>query len=306
MRSGGVVGVVVALVLAFAPAAHAGGPLNVPWPALLPPLDDNQQIEPQRVAWCPVANDGCVQTAVDKMDALRTRFGCDHRAIFAVTYERLTQTFQDFLNPAKHPSFFADRERLIYEDALFAEYYFQMHKANDEHRFTDVPEAWQIALKAAASGDVSAVQDMLLGINAHVQRDMPFVLAGVGLRQRNGKSTKPDHDRVNDILEAAFDPIVKEIAQYYDPNTAVLAPDALPVDNVLGLEMVKVWRENVWRNAERLIKARNDDARYKRIKRGIEANAARWARLIVSVKVPGEPAARNAFCAAHPKPAPGS
>ena len=42
---------------------------------------------------------------------------------------------------------------------------------------------------------------MLLGINAHVQNDMPFVLAQLGLRDRKGQSRKPDHDNFNEVLD---------------------------------------------------------------------------------------------------------
>jgi hypothetical protein len=302
MRRGAVAAVVVVLAMAFAPGASARGPLNIPWTALLPPLDDKQQVDPPGVPWCPVAGTDCVAPAIAKMDALRVRFGCDHRGVFAMTYERLTQKFVDFLDPATHGEFFDDRPRLLAEDALFAQYYFQMNEDYDAGRTDRVPEAWLIALKAARRGDISAVQDMLLGINAHVQRDMPYVLAGVGLRMKDGRSTKPDHDRVNDVLEAAFDEITAEVAQVYDPNTSLVAPQGVPLDNVAGLEMVKAWREEVWRNAERLLKARRSPARLARIHRQIEANAARWARLIISVRIPGEPMARDAYCAAHFRP----
>ena len=50
------------------------------------------------------------------------------------------------------------------------------------------------------ANDTGAVQDMLLGINAHVQNDMPFVLASLGLRKPNGDSRKPDHDVANGTL----------------------------------------------------------------------------------------------------------
>ena len=42
---------------------------------------------------------------------------------------------------------------------------------------------------------------MLLGINAHVQNDMPFVIAALGLRNKKGGSRKPEHDLVNEVLE---------------------------------------------------------------------------------------------------------
>jgi hypothetical protein len=298
-RGGGAAAILVAVLLACtaglttAAPARAGGLLNVPWETLLPPLDDpHHVVEPQRTSFCRTASENCVNTVIRKLDTIRRSFGCDHRAIFALTYERLTQAFKPFIE--RHV--FDDPQRLIYEDALFAKFYFDAVGA--DRTGAPVPEAWRIAFDANKRLDISGVQDMLLGINAHVQRDMPFVLAGVGLRLADGRSFKPDHDRVNDVLEAAFDPIVNEVAADYDPLTSVLASPLTPLDNVAGLEMVKAWREDVWRNAEALLAAKTDAGRAAVAAR-IEANAATWARLITSVQYPGYRAYRDAYCAAH-------
>jgi hypothetical protein len=50
---------------------------------------------------------------------------------------------------------------------------------------------------------------MLLGINAHVQNDMPFVIAALGVRQPDGTSRKPDHDLVNEVLNRGYEPVVE-------------------------------------------------------------------------------------------------
>ena len=61
------------------------------------------------------------------------------------------------------------------EDALFANTYFRTVKRWE--RGEAVPPAWRIAFETADEGEVLGSQDMLLGINAHVQSDMPFVIA---------------------------------------------------------------------------------------------------------------------------------
>jgi hypothetical protein len=137
---------------------------------------------------------------------------------------------------------------------------------------------------------------MLLGINAHVQRDMPFVLATVGLRKRSGATRKPDHDVVNGILGDAYEPIVSAIGSRYDPLVTISNASWNPVDDVAGLEMVKGWREGVWRNAERLMAARTAAGR-QRVIASIETNAATWARLIAGGQMPGYRAQRDSYCA---------
>ncbi len=57
---------------------------------------------------------------------------------------------------------------------------------------------------------------MLLGINAHVQNDMPFVLAALGQRTRKGQSRKPDHDAFNASLNRAYPRVVAAVRNRFD------------------------------------------------------------------------------------------
>ncbi len=136
---------------------------------------------------------------------------------------------------------------------------------------------------------------MLLGINAHVQNDMPFVIAALGVRMPDGTTRKPDHDTINEVLNRGYEPVVEAIRQRYDPLISVTNSSLVPADNIAGLEVVRVWRELVWRNAERLLTAPTESAR-QQVANQIEANAAGWARGIALTQVPGIRASR-AYCA---------
>ena len=142
-----------------------------------------------------------------------------------------------------------------------------------------VPEAWRIAQEAAAAGDYYGAQDMLLGINAHVQNDMPFVLAALGLSDRDGRSRKPDHDAGNAVLADAYQPVVDAIRERYDASLDLTNPSQVLIDDVAGLEVVQTWREVVWRNAERLADAKTNEERGQ-VAASIEAYAAGNAQVI--------------------------
>jgi hypothetical protein len=192
-----------------------------------------------------------------------------------------------------YPDMFRDRKYFFTEDALFANLYVDTIHADERGR--PVPEAWRIAFETARSGDVNAAQDMLLGINAHVQNDMPFVLASLGLREPDGDSRKPDHDAANATLNRGYQRVVDAVEARYDPIIATTNPDAVPLDDVAGLELVRGWREIVWRNAERLTNARNEAERAQ-VAASIEAYAAGWARGIAAIPQPGYRATRDAYC----------
>ena len=65
---------------------------------------------------------------------------------------------------------------------------------------------------------MSGMGNVFLGMNAHVNRDLPFVLESIGLVKPDGTSRKPDHDRVNDFLAATNQYLLTEAAKYLDPT----------------------------------------------------------------------------------------
>jgi hypothetical protein len=278
-----------AAVVARAPAAVPG----VPWTEFLPALPSPSQEHPNRVAHCKRATIKCVDFQIRRMRALRDRLGCDFKAVFATTYLELTKVLREAV--ASDPGFFRFPKFFFREDALFANVYFRTVRAWERGQLEKVPPAWEIAFETAESGEVMGAQDMLLGINAHVQNDMPFVLAQLGLRDRHGRSRKPDHDKANQNLNQGYEPVVTAVGERYDPNMSVTNP-GLYADEIAGLEMVRQWRENVWRNAERLVNAKSDAERAA-VAEDIQAYAAQWAEGIAATQFPGVRAEREAYCA---------
>lgn len=273
-------------------AAGAGDDVN--WVEYLPPVASSNEVQPGPVANCKRPRPRCIRVVIKRLRGAQERFGCDHRAVFATTYLVLTEAFLQTLR--EQPGLVVDRKYLFTEDALFANFYFRTLRAAE--RGGEVPPAWEIAFEAARSGEVNAAQDMLLGINAHVQSDMPFVITALGLRTPDGDSRKADHDATNAVLAKAYQRVVDEVERRYDPMLAVTNPDGVPVDDAAGLELVRSWRERVWRNAERLANAETAEER-RRVAGEIESQAADWARGISSYQQPGERARRDAYCEAQ-------
>ena len=296
-RRGGALSAALAIACACAAPAGAQAP-NIHWESLLPPLPTaSTQQPPWPLPDCPEPSLACLDTVIAKLDAHRRAFGCDHRGVFATTYWMLSRVAREKV--VADSGFFEDTDWYIAEAVLFAQLYFDMLGPGPD------PEAWAIANEVAREGDANAGQDMLLGISAHVQRDMPYMVAAVGLRDPQGRSRKPDHDRMNDALNAGYGPVVHEVRRRFDPNLRLFTPDEVFLDDMAGLEVVRLWREGVWRNAERLVNA-TSEAERSQVAASIEANAALWARLIAAEKlgVPGYRAQRLAYCQAQPVDAP--
>jgi Family of unknown function (DUF5995) len=287
------------LTLAFvAPgAALADDPPFIGWSALLPSLA--LPYDPASPDDCIAGRSQCVDKTIRQMTARTDSLAssCDHNVIFSLTYLRVTQAYRQTIDTP----FFDDTSFVNYEDTLFAHYYFAAYDAWAAGQIGQVPPAWRIAFDAAARHAVSASGDLLLGINAHVQRDLPIVLYSIGLVAPDGSSRKPDHDRVDEILNHVFEPILAEIARRFDPT---IDDTNLPtsLDDATLFQILVAWREKAWRNAEEIAAAPTPAARDLVVAQ-IENDAATEARTIVATTayppLLNGSAARDGYCAIH-------
>jgi Family of unknown function (DUF5995) len=291
-------GALVALVfLLTAGAARAEDPLFLGWTTLAPAL--TTEYDPSSENDCAAGRTRCVDAVIREMER---RFrpladSCDHDAIFSLTYLRTTEEYRRAI---EDPAFFEDTRFVNHEDVVFARYYFEAYDDWSAGRLAAVPQAWAIAFRAADQRAVSAAGNVVLGINAHVQRDLPFVLAAIGIVKPDGSSRKPDHDQVNVFLNRVADDLYPEIARRFDPT---IDDSELPgtADNFAEFQVIPTWREIAWRNAERLVSAPSAEARA-RVAAEIEAYAASQAetlRASYQSGLLGSSAARDAYCAAH-------
>lgn len=285
----------VAVLLLLAGAARADDPPYVAWTELLPGL--TTEFVPSSENDCTAGRRRCVDAVIREM---RRRFdplaeSCDHDSIFALAYLRTTEEYR---RTTDDPAFFEDTAFVNHEAVVFAGYYFRAFDA--WHAGEAVPPAWAIAFQAAADHAVTASGNLSLGISAHIQRDLPFVLAGIGLVKPDGSSRKTDHDRVNEFLNRVSDDLYAEIARRFDPT---IDDGDLPgeVDNAGAFQIIPTWRETAWRNAERLVTAETPEARAQ-VAESIEAYAASQAEAIRHATAYGPlqtSAARDAYCSTH-------
>jgi hypothetical protein len=155
-----------------------------------------------------------------------------------------------------------------------------------------------VAFSAAKDRSVQGMGDVLLGMNAHINRDLPFVLYRMGLFNSDGSSRKSDHDKVNSVLFQAYDDAAVDSARRFDPS---MAPSSAPASGELSIQSVVGWREEAWRNAERLAAAATDADRAL-VAAQIEQAATLEAQAIKAAYgyAPGQSSAdRDAYCAAH-------
>jgi hypothetical protein len=293
------VSLIVALVFAFAwPAAGAAeDPPFVGWTALLPAL--SMPYDAASPDDCVAGRAGCVDKTIREMtkrfDPLAS--SCDHDAIFSLVYLRVTEEYRRTIETP----FFDDTPFVNYEDGIFAHYYFAAYDAWAAGRTADVPPAWRAAFDAARDRRVSALGDLLLGINArpagspvralqHRPRRPRWIEPQTRSRPRR-RDPQPRHRRRH---RRDRSPLRSDDRRHEPANDA---------RRVRSSNLV-AWREAAWRNAELLAAAPSAAAR-DLVASEIESNAASEAAAIrLSTRICRSRAAEQPvpYCAAHRRP----
>ncbi len=289
--------------IATAPPARAELVPYVPWSSYLDGW--TEEYVPSSDNDCVAGRSNCLHGTLKEQSRIadETASNCSHNAIFARAYVRMTQLYG---HTREIPGYYQDVAYFNHVDAVFARYYTDSYYNWKSGNRGDVPQSWLIALDAAKDKKVSGAGDLLLGMNAHINRDLPYVMAAVGLVASDGSTRKVDYDAVEAWLYEATAPLMAEFAARFDPSIDDSA-DPLGIGNAALFQMVSSWRENAWRNAEALVSAPTAAARAL-VAANIEtqANTAAQGILATMSYVPllSSTAPRDAFCAAHNGDAP--
>lgn len=275
----------------------------VPWSSYLPGWSD--EYVPASDNDCAAGRPNCLQATLKEQSRIadQTASSCSHNAVFARAYLRMTQLYG---YTREIPGYYEDVRYFNHVDAVFARYYTDAYYNWQNGKRADVPKSWLIAFDAARDKRVSGAGDLLLGMNAHINRDLPYVMAAVGLVAPDGSSRKRDYDAVEEWLYEATGALMAEFAARFDPSIDDTA-DPLGLGNATLFQMVSAWRENAWRNAEALLAAPTPAARAL-VEANIEnaANTAAQAILTSTSYVPllSSTGPRDTYCAAHQGDAP--
>jgi len=185
---------------------------------------------------------------------------------FALLYLRTTEGMRDanLAGEFSDPGFWDTR--VI---PTFAGYYLDAYAGWRRGDQRQVDPAWRIAFRADPA-ELTCTQLLYLGINAHVNNDLAFVIEELGPRY-----TYPDHKHVDDVLAFRTRPVVyPEIQRDLCPGLfGEVVPPTADRD-------IFAWRQLAWDNAQRLLASPTAKAR-DRLARQIRRHAKDKAREIL-------------------------
>jgi hypothetical protein len=142
----------------------------------------------------------------------------------------------------------------------FAQLYLDAFNAWD--RGDDAPGPWQVAFDASTDHDIPPVRHSLLGINAHINYDLPQAFLAVITDDEFGdeklmERRSVDHHRVDAILVERVPEEDKRLAEVEDPGDRNLVDALMQPFNRWGTRrFLKEGRDKVWQNARLLSDAR--------------------------------------------------
>lgn len=203
----------------------------------------------------------------------------DNRAAFLRTYATMTACVEQ----KRSDRFFLDSAWIERVAVRFGWYFFN---ALDRYeRGEQAPPAWTYAFEVARRRRGFLLQDVLLGMNAHINNDLPQVVAAI-LRDEADEHhvtsltrRQFDHDQINRVLHLVIPDCERQLASHYGRLILPLGRVMGALDQSLSMYGLKNWRDTVWKNAQFLLAAA-DEAEQQQLVHFIEADALKVAKEI--------------------------
>jgi len=174
----------------------------------------------------------------------------DRRAIFTTLYGIVSAEIRAQVAAGR----FADSHWVHRYAVSFANLYRLAFLAYEERRMDAVPKAWRLCFDAAASGTGLVLVDMFLGVNAHVNHDLPYAIDGIGIGSDRELRYR-DHAAVNAVLASVTDSATARIAALYAPGLTAADDCAGELDERISLFSLAVARDSAWESALALSQA---------------------------------------------------
>ncbi len=217
-----------------------------------------------------VADINIVLARLDDLIA-ETRHNASRAGYFAAMYHKVTAAVREAIVAGR----FIDGDRMARLDRVFAERYLD---AYDLWRAGGEPTtAWQAAFDAAGRWRPIIVQQLLVGMNAHINLDLGIAAATVAPGAELA-GLRTDFDTINQVLAELVDGFMEDVDRA-SPWIGLLDRFGGRTDQAIVRFSIEVARRQAWALAEQLAGASLDD--WPEIIEPHDTATARFARTIV-------------------------
>jgi hypothetical protein len=208
----------------------------------------------------------------------------DRRAIFLNCYLLMTQNMLKAIEAGE----FNDSGWVHTLLHHFADYYFEALSAYELDN-PSAPAIWRVAHRAAGEPETLVLQNLLLGVNAHINYDLVLTLVDLlepewrQLPANQRQQRHSDYCQVNKIISHTIDTVQDEVVERYSPLMDVLDKMFGSLDERLISQLITNWRDEVWDEAVALLTTADIEER-QRLLDQIEATTQKRAEAILFYK----------------------
>ncbi len=166
---------------------------------------------------------------------------------FAALYRRVTRTVRARIGTG----YFDNDQRMETLDVTFASRYltaFQQWRANDP----TISACWKVAFDAVADPSLIILQNLLVGMNAHIDFDLGIATAQVAGSMEGLQSLHDDFNKINALLACLVPTVFTEIGEL-SPLIHLVEDIGEPDEEKLVDKMMGVARDFSWLFANELV-----------------------------------------------------
>lgn len=163
---------------------------------------------------------------------------------FAALYRRMTIAVKEGISQNK----FDNGPRMEKLDIFFAKRYFDAF--DDYQKSKPITKSWEIALNATKTDQITVIQHLLLGINAHINLDLGIAASEISSKS-DIQNLEKDFKQINTIISALIDDTKLRLSNIWLPFrifTNLLDSES---DGIVNFS-IKVARTFSWENAKQL------------------------------------------------------
>ena len=200
----------------------------------------------------------------------------DRRSVFLTLYTVVSAEMRERVRQKA----FADPDWVHRYAVAFANLYARALAAYDAGRLQEVPKAWRLCFDRARSGTGLVLQDMFLGVNAHVNADLPYALAAISI-DPDRAARYQDHAAVNGVLGAVTERATRRLTELYAPGLQSLDDCSGELDELVSAFSLDVARDSAWEAAVALANATSGVERAL-VTTLVQSRAAVVARLLIA------------------------
>lgn len=218
----------------------------------------------------------------DRMQLLLERWqaAADPRADFLGCYRMMTANMLAAIRSGE----FHDPDWVSSLLNHFAGYYFKALDAYDQG-LPDIPQVWRYTFESAQKPHSLVLQNLMLGVNAHINYDLIFALEDMlspywqQLSADERRARYDDHCRVNHIIQRTIDSVQDTIIEPEIPLMEIADRLFGQLDERVISRMITHWRDEVWEQARLLLETSGADERLRACQQ-IEDQTLKRAHLI--------------------------